>query len=73
MDRRGHETARFTDELTYANVVALLHQRLSGSANMLRQRNDDARRCGQHFNGVQAIHCLAVLALVGMDSPGKQT
>ena len=73
VDRRGHEATRFTDELTHTNVVALLHQRLGGSADMLRQRNDDPRRRGQHFNGVQAIDCLAVFALVGMDSPGKQT
>ena len=73
MDGRGHEAACLADQLTDLHMVALLHKRLGGSANMLRQRDDDPRRRGERLNGIQPIDRLAILALVGMDSPRKQT
>ena len=72
-DRRRHKAARFADQLADLYMVALFDQGLGGSADVLLQRDDDPRRGRELRDGVENIDSLAVFALVGVNTPGKQT
>ena len=74
--QRGHgrvEGARFADQLANLDMVALFDQRLGGCADVLLQRDDNPRRGRKLCDGVMTIDSLAVFALVGVNTPGKQT
>ena len=65
--------ARFADQLANLDMVALFDQRLGGCADVLLQRDDNPRRGRKLCDGVMTIDSLAVFALVGVNTPGKQT
>lgn len=73
VDGRRHISARFADQLANLDMVALFDQRLGGCADVLLQRDDNPRRGRKLCDGVMTIDSLAVFALVGVNTPGKQT